>query len=167
MKRFIVFLAALFLGGCFADLDWRELHSEEGRFSAWLPARASEEARTLPGSGARMRQWSARARNSVFAVGYADFSILDQGVIDEVRNTLVANIGGRVQAQRAVRSGEAQGTEVEALGAHGGAPVALHVRLLPRGNRLYQIATVGPPGDLLPQERETFFDALKLDAPGR
>jgi hypothetical protein len=163
MKRLVALVAALCLAACFADLDWRELHSEQGRFSAWLPARASEEARTLPGSGAHMRQWSARARDTIFAVGYADFPGATQGRMQELRDAIVRNIDGKIESEHAIRSADAAGIEVAASGRSGNSALALRLRLYERGARVYQLAVLGAPDAVTPTDVDTFFGSFRLD----
>src|SRR4051794_5888455 len=95
-------LFAVLLAGCYADLDWRELRVKEGGFSIWLPARASQQARELsgiPGAG-EMRQWSARAKETAFAAGYADVDGARLATALEFSDALVGNIGGRVESRR-------------------------------------------------------------------
>jgi len=162
--RWIALLAAVLLAGCGADLDWRELRARDAGFVASLPGRAFEESRPLAGrEGVQMHQWSARARNTVFAVGYADFPRIDAATLAGLRDALVRNIGGRMEKEQPIVLGDANGVEVLARGEGGGAPLELRLRLLARGARVYQAATLGPPGELSPTELETFFGSLKLE----
>src|SRR5688572_7560896 len=85
--------ALLVLAGCYPDLDWRELRPPDAGFVAMLPGRIVEESRPLP-AGPVLRQWSSRARQSLFAVGYADLP--GPATLDGLRDTLVANIQGQV-----------------------------------------------------------------------
>ena len=162
--RWIVAAALALLAACSSELDWRELKAADTGFSASLPGRAVEESRPLAGrAGVTMHQWSARGRHTVFAVGYADFPKLDERTLEEVRDTLVANIGGRIESQRPVSSGDTRGIEVDARGEHG-EPLALRVRLFSRAERLYLAAILGKPGDIETGEVDTFFSAFRIVA---
>src|SRR3954463_2607099 len=91
-------LVLTMLTGCFAELDWREFRSTDGDFSVWFPARPLEQSRPLAGPAAAvMHQWTARARETLFAAGYADFNPLDRTALVQFSDALVANIGGTVQ----------------------------------------------------------------------
>ncbi len=73
-SRSIVALVLLgLLAACYPALDWREIRSDEGRFSVLLPSKPRIES--MPLSAARpevlLHQWSAQARKTAFAIGYA------------------------------------------------------------------------------------------------
>jgi hypothetical protein len=163
MKRWLALLFAVCLAGCFADVDWREMHSSEGRFSVWMPARVSEEARPLPGNGGSMRQWSARARDTVFAAGYADFAEARRAAMLELRDAVLRNIDGKVDSEQPVQLGNMAGIDVAASGRSGGSALMLRTRLYQRGARVYQLAVLGAPGAVASADVETFFASFKLD----
>ena len=149
-------------------MDWRELRSDEGRFTAWLPGRFSLESRTLSGFAATpvpMRQWSAKAKESVFAVGYADFERIGPSTLIEMSDALVRNVSGSAAARRNVSASGMQGIETVASGRAGGVPVSLHLRVYARGSRLYQLAVLGKPDDVSQAELETFFGSFRLIEP--
>lgn len=154
----------LLLSGCHADLDWRELRSDEGRFSVWLPARPFQESRPLSGRSEQvlMHQWSARALDTVFAVGYADFPRLEPGTAIEIRDALLANVAGKILKESAISLPGAQGRETIAAGRSGSNPLSLRLRLLVNGDRLYEIATLGKPGAVPEGDLDTFFESFRL-----
>jgi hypothetical protein len=157
---------AFLLAACSPDLDWRELAPEGARFSAWFPARTSMQARPLPGTSppVLLTQWSARARETVFAVGYADYEQPPEQAALELSDALVRNITGQVRSRRAIALGAAQGIETVASGMAGDQPLQLTVRIYVSGRRLYQLAVLGKPGDLSESELDTFFAAFKITA---
>jgi hypothetical protein len=162
-RRWLAIL--LLLAGCQPQLDWRELHSEEGRFAAWLPARAFEESRPLLSGrhqGVLMRQWSARARDTVFAVGYADFARLEPNTVIEIRDALLLNVGGKLLREREISLPGGQGREIFAAGHAGAAELSLRLRLIASDGRLYEIAALGTPGHVSESDLETFFESFKL-----
>jgi hypothetical protein len=154
----------LALVGCFADLDWRELRSEEGGFSVWLPAKPVEQSRELSGRpGVVMRQWSARARETAFAAGYASLPGIDRATLTGMSDALVGNISGKVEKRHDIALGEARGIETIASGEGGGSALALRVRVYAYGGRLYQVAVLGKPGDVAEADLETFFSSFRID----
>lgn len=161
----MVLVAALL--GCFAELDWRELRSAAGGFSVLFPARPLEASRPVAGAvEAVMHQWSCKAAGSVWAVAYLDLTesarrAPAQAVI-RLRDALLANIDGRVLAERALRLEDAAGVETRARGRSAGAEVELNVRILARGRRLYQLAVLGAPGAAGEEGLRTFFDSFRL-----
>jgi hypothetical protein len=127
-----------------------------------LPGRAAADARELaePFSGMVMNQWSARARGSLFAVGYVDLTRLEPGMQDALARALVRNISGTVESERTLSLGDAQGRETVARGQASGHPVVLRLRVYQRSTRLYQLACIGSPGDLTEEELEMFFGSF-------
>jgi hypothetical protein len=169
-RRVYAALLACLAAGCFAELDWRELRVEDGGYSVSLPGRPSEQARPLavtPQVGAQitMRQWSARAKESVFAAGYADFPFADEKRLAEVSDALVRNISGRVEKRVAVALDSMSGLETVATGRSADAPLALRVRIYADGPRLYQVAVLGRPGDIPEDELDRFFSSFRLLRP--
>ncbi len=164
---FLAVLAAAFLSGCSLDLDWREVRAEEGAYVALFPAKPRAEARTLGGAhaGVVMQQSSAKVRETLFAIGFADFPKLDSIVATGLRDALVRNINGTVTAERDL---DASGTrETTAEGLIGGAPARLRMREYRRGPRLYQVIVLGKRDDVSPDDIDTFFTAFKpLQVPG-
>jgi hypothetical protein len=158
-----VFAALLaVLSGCHPDLDWRELRSQEGGFSLYLPARVFQDARELPiaGQRVRMRQWSARTRDTLFAVGYVDLAPLRPEAFDALRDALVANISGNILSEHELEG--ASSREIIAAGSSGGAPLMLRLRLIASGERLYQIALLGKPDEVASGDIDFFFQSFRL-----
>jgi hypothetical protein len=142
------FLVALLVLACSLELDWRELKSTEGGFTALMPAKPRYEARALGGAPAvTMHLWSARAASTVFGVGYADYPGLDDAALDRIRDALVKNIGGRVLGEKPLVQRGLPGRDFV---AESGA-TRLRARLLVSGKRLYQLAVLG--------ERDAVADA--------
>jgi hypothetical protein len=165
-RSLVALLTTLFLAACYADLDWREVRVTEADFSVWLPARPSEQARPLSGiAGVReMHQWSARARDTAFAAGYADLEGADAAVATAFSDALVRNIAGRVDSRRDISLGALRGIETIATGSSAHGALQLQLRVYAGPKRLYQVATLGKPGDLSPEESQTFFDSFRPGA---
>jgi hypothetical protein len=128
------------------------------------------EARTLgePFPGVAMNQWSARARGSLFAVGYAELPRAGPEMHAALGEALVRNISGTVTLQRELELGDARGRETLARGVASQQPVLLRLRLYQRAGRLYQVTVLGPPEDLSEDELETFFGSFRFrDATGQ
>ena len=157
-----LFLALAALGGCAPELDWRELKSDEGRFTAAMPAKLRYETQPLAGAGGiTMHLWSAQAADSVFGVGYADHPGADQNLVERTAARLARNISGRITQRRDVNLGErAAGLEFT---AEGDAPErVLQARVLRSGTRLYQQVVIFPVGRLTPADLEIFFSSFTL-----
>jgi hypothetical protein len=151
--RAAAILAALGLLACSHELDWREIRSAEGGFTALVPGKPRYETRTLSGGAVTMHLWSVQAGNSLFGVGYADYPAADAGILDATRNALVANIQGNlIRESPLLRNGLAG----RALVAEAGDTV-LRAQLLISGKRLYQLAVLGPRNALSPADVDLFF----------
>jgi hypothetical protein len=112
-----------------------------------------------------MTQWSARARRSLFAVGYAEWPDSGPQMQAALSAALVGNISGSVLHERELRLGQARGRETIARGVAAGGPVLLRLRLYQSGGRLYQLTVLGAPDDLSEDELETFFGSLRIRQP--
>lgn len=162
----ITAFACLALAGCYNELDWREVRSEQGRYRITLPAKPLEQTRTLNSAAGAvtMTMVSAQAADWLFGVGYADYpaGVDAERHIDEQRDALLRNISGRISSEKAVRIGGKTGRLLTAEGRSGDRLVALHARFVVDGPRLYQIAAVGSKGGVSATELDTFLDSFKL-----
>ena len=156
--------AALALAACYAELDWREFTSPEGRFTVMLPSKPARESRelVLAGSPTTMHMVSAHAPEMAFGVGYADLPTgTDPGrAIHEGRAALLRNIDGVVVAERALNG--ATGLEFEAEGAAEGKPMRLAARVLVSGNRYYQVVLVARSARADEVDRALFPGSFRL-----
>jgi hypothetical protein len=161
-SRLVLVALALAAIACVPELDWREVRSAEGGFVAILPGRARLEERELSGRpGMVMHLWSARAGDAVYGVGYADAPGADVSLVIRTRDALVANVAGRIVADREIASGPARGHEFTVEGAQ----TTLIARVLVSGRRLYQVALIGRPGRIDASAVETFFSSFRLMPP--
>ena len=152
------FLIALLALACSLELDWRELRSTEGGFAALMPAKPRYEARALGGAPTvTMHLWSARAANSVFGVGYADYPELDAATLDSTRDALVKNIGGRVLEEKPLVQKGLPGRDFV---AESGA-TRLRARLLVSGKRLYQVAVLGERNAVAAADIDLFLSSFR------
>jgi hypothetical protein len=160
--RLAVATLALLLVACTPGLDWRELKSAEGHFSAVMPGKMLFEARPLSGApGVTMYLWSARAGNSLFGVGYADYPAADAGILERTRDALIANLRGRVIEDTPLRR---NGFVGRTLVAEAG-DTALRAQWLIAGGRLYQLAVLGPKTAIAAADLDLFFSSFRpLDA---
>jgi hypothetical protein len=155
--RVAAILVVPLLLACSPELDWRELKSSEGRFTALMPARPRYEMRTFSGAVVAMHLWSAQAGKSVFGIGYADYPAENAFILDATRNALVGNIQGNlIEETPLLKSGLAG----RALTAEAGDTV-LQAQLLMSGNRLYQIVVLGPRNALNPADVDLFFVSFR------
>lgn len=152
------FLVALLALACSLELDWRELRSTEGGFAALMPAKPRYEARTLVGAPAvTMHLWSARAANSVFGVGYADYPAVDAAILDGTRDALAKNIGGRVLEEKPLVQSGLPGRDFVAEGG----TTRLRARLLVSGTRLYQLAVLGERNAVAAADIDLFLSSFQ------
>ncbi len=163
MRSIVALVLLGLLAACYPALDWREIRSDEGRFSVLLPSKPRIES--MPLSAARpevlLHQWSAQARKTAFAIGYADLPPSDSTAGTTLRNALLHNISGKVVRDDRVEAGGMPGRETVAEGRIGDSPVTLHLRTFSVDVRLFQLAVLGPAEDFQPSEIETFFLSFK------
>jgi hypothetical protein len=170
LLRWCFFALSLLLGGCYAELDWRELASKEGGFSVLLPARGTETSRPLSGIAGNpvMHLWSARAADTAFGAGYANlFNADGRAAMTTLRDGLVRNFRGRIVSERNLKTGPIDSLEFVAEGSIGDAHATLNAQLLVSGARLYQLAVIGRTGAVTPADLEMFFESFRLRPPER
>lgn len=175
-RAFAVLLALVFLAGCYADLDWRKLASDDGRFQVLMPARSQSTTRVL-GAGATMTLWTATARDALFGAGFTDYADDASAHLAEARDALSRNVAGTVVddladpaiAKRALARDAAPGARRITISGNTGAtakqalrPVIVHARLIPAGKRLYQLVVMTRPDALTPSELDMFFSSFEL-----
>lgn len=156
-SRAAIAILALFALACSLELDWRDLRSAEGGFSALMPSKPRYEVRALDGTpSVTMHLWSAHAANSVFGVGYVEYRAADGGVLDRTRDALVRNIRGRVLEDVPVAQAGLTGRAVVAESGD----LLLRARLLVSGTRLYQLVVLGRRAHVTDADAEFFLSSF-------
>lgn len=158
--RAAAILLAPLLFACSPELNWRELKSSEGRFTALMPAKPRYEMRTLSGTAVTMHLWSAQAGKSTFGIGYADYPPGNAFILDTTRDALVGNIRGNLIEETPLLK---NGLAGRVLTAEAGGTV-LKAELLMSGNRLYQVVVLGPRNALDPADVDLFFFSFTAQA---
>jgi hypothetical protein len=102
-----------------------------------------------------MHMWSARAGGAVYGVAYADPPDIDPALVERMRDALVANIGGRLTADKKIADAQMRGREFRAEGTRG----TIVARVFVADRRLYQVAVVGKTDSI---GVETFFSSFRL-----
>ena len=174
-----LFASALLLAGCYADLDWRKLASEEGRFQMLMPARTQSASREIA-PGVTMTVWSTSAGNALFGVSYTDYPDAARGHLAEARDALLRNVAGTLVEDGAgalpkgISAGESRRIAIKGnLGGKGSGPgstkvaeagqeVTVHARLYAVDRRLYQLTLIGKGDKLTESDRDMFFSSFEL-----
>lgn len=175
-RSLLLAMSGLLLAGCYADLDWRKLASEEGRFQVLMPARSQSASRDI-GAGATMTLWTTAARDALFGVSYTDYADPASGHLTEARDALLRNVSGTLveelplsapmrglvspatahDSRRISIDGRAQGT-----GKAAARPVRVWAHFHAVGRRFYQLTIIAPPDALTESDREMFFSSFEL-----
>jgi hypothetical protein len=143
----IVALGVL-VAGCSAELDWRELHWEEGKLRVMLPGKPSRSARdvALGGEKVGMQMLQTQMTGMAFGVAYAPLPPGDPAVLlSGARDALLRNIDGKLVAERdvEVRGASDKGREFTGEGVVAGTPMVVAARLVAANGRFYQVVFVG------------------------
>ncbi len=161
-SRALIAVVALLCLACSPELDWRELRSNEGRFTALMPAKPRYEERPLAGPPVVvMHLWSAHAAKSIFGVGYADYPEVDTRVLDTTRDALLNNIRGRLLEEKPLIQSGLAGRELVAEAGD----TALQARLFVSGPRLYQIVVLGGKNAISAADLDLFLTSFRPLAP--
>jgi hypothetical protein len=141
-------LAASLLAACAPELDWRELHWEEGRLKVLLPGKPAKSGREvmLGGEKLAMQMLQTQMTGMAFGVAYAPLPPGNPGaLLPAARDALLRNIEGTLLTERevAVRGTGAKGREFTGEGVVGGTPMLVAARVVAANGRFYQIVFVG------------------------
>lgn len=137
------------LAGCYAELDWREVVSSEGKFKVLLPAKPAHTERVveLAGVPLRMQMLSVQREGLAFGVGYVSLPspAVALAVAEAAREALLRNIDGRIVSEQRIelRGAAAGGRELIAQGTVDGTPMVLAARLIASRERFYQVVFIG------------------------
>lgn len=169
-RQLFSLLAWLFLTACTPALDWREVRPPGGGFVVLLPQKPAQSERRLvtPAGSVLMRMVAARTGEHLLGVGFADFPApLDAPLLDALRDALLANINGQVTNEREITAAGMRGREFSAKGTLGRGTEArtglLQARLLVRGQRYFQLVSLGGAGSMQQADIEFFLASLKLE----
>ena len=148
LTAFATVAATLALAGCSAELDWRELHWEDGKLKVMLPGRPSKASREimLGGEKVGMQMLQTQMTGMAFGIAYAPLPPGDPGaLLSAARDALLRNIDGTLVTEREVevRGTAAKGREFTGEGIVAGTPMLLAARVVAANGRFYQIVFVG------------------------
>lgn len=167
MRRLLVLLFALLAAACYAELDWRELHWEEGRVKVLLPAKPAKFTRdvTLAGAAVPMQMLQVQLSGMAFGVAYAPLPGKDvPQVLAAARDVLVKNIEGHVVSERTVDipGSSVPGLEFRAEGVVAGTPMLVAGRLAADAERFYEVVFVGRKDRAEGVDLDLFLASLRI-----
>lgn len=166
----LLLCAALLLGACSPQFNWREVRSADASYSVLLPAKPSTFARQidLDGIQVTMSMTAAKVDDTVFAVGSATLpdAAKAQAALTAMKAALVKNIKGTVKAEKASAAASAQGlsgsVDVEAVGrTRDGRAEILYGHFVSRGDKIYQVIVMGPEKTVSRENADTFITSFK------
>ena len=169
MKLSRLGLAALLVGGCSPNLDWRETRFEGTGVVARFPCRPDRHARAVvvAGTATKIEMLVCSDAGVTFAVSLFDVADPAQvtPALTELRATALGNIAGRQVESAAARiegmTPNPQAVQVSMAGRlPDGAAVQEQAAFFARGLRVYQASLIGAM--LAPEVAATFFAGLKL-----
>jgi hypothetical protein len=148
LRRVLALVLSAFLAACAPELDWRELHWEEGKVKVLLPGRPSKSVRevALGGEKVMMQMLQTQMPGMAFGIAFAPLPPGDPGVLlPAARDALLRNIEGTLVTEREVevRGAGAKGREFVGEGVVAGTPMLIAARLVAANGRFYQVVFVG------------------------
>lgn len=162
-----VLLASWLAVGCSPALDWREVRTEGGVLSAWLPCKPDRRARELSLEAAPLKfeLLSCTAGDSTWGIASAAVDVGATGAaLHALRAARLRNLDGReLSAQPFELKGVAPRPEASRFTVAGrrpdGSEVIEHAAVFAHGGRVFHAAVLG--GAPSAQALETFFDNLR------
>jgi hypothetical protein len=148
IRALALFALAVAVAGCSPELDWRELHWEEGKLKVLLPGKPSRLARevVLGGEKVGMQMLQTQMTGMAFGIAYAPLPPGDPAaLLTGARDALLRNIDGKLVTEREVevRGAPSEGREFTGEGVVAGTPMVLAARVVAANGRFYQIVFVG------------------------
>lgn len=165
------------LAACTPEHNWREMPAADGAVRVAFPSRPQSETRDLPlgGESVPFTLTASVVGNTVFAVGHLDLppgtadTAAEQARYKQVlEDSLARNLQASGMERRNVQVRGVAGNrlhaadEIEVRGEPGGKPAWLLARIVMVGNRLIEVAAIGPAEELTTQTARTFVDSLRL-----
>jgi len=159
--------AALLLGACYPDLDWREVSSTEGGYAVLFPAKPERASREVAIGGTRLvlNMASVHKEGMAFGVAYAALPAAPADrdkLLADARDALVRNIGGRLTTDRTLDVGGHPAREFVAEGIAEGEPMRLAARVLAANDRFYQVVFVGRGRRGTESDVSMFLESFRL-----
>lgn len=157
------------LAACAPELNWREVHGNDARYTVLLPSKPATHARKvdlgglkveMSMTGAAVDELSfvvASARIPDAAQRAAALSAMQQAMLQNIRATRhtekTVMLKGGVAAMEIVADGQA---------ARDGRPLVMHARFAAHEDRVFQAVALGPRDKLSAEAVETFLGSLLL-----
>lgn len=177
-RRVIAIVALIALAACSPRLDWRELSAADGMVRVAFPAKTHSQTRPLDIGGEEIpfTLTAAAVGHAVFAVGYVDLppaakdDAARQRYVQALEDSLVQNLTAERIERRTIEIRHARGNdasttighELELHGTPNEHSVWMLARVLLVGNRLIEVAAVGPEKDLAQEAAQTFVNSLRI-----
>ncbi|GAA5232827.1 hypothetical protein GCM10025795_11300 [Verticiella sediminum] len=170
-------LAALALAACTPTYNWREMPVADGALRVAFPGKPDTQTRELPLGEHPMtfQLTAAEAGGAVYAVGHGR---MPAGMAPDqraaLREALEQSLSANLQAARTERrtavvrhaAGAARPgltvDEIEIQGEAGEQAVWLLAQVFVLGDRLVEVAAIGPQAKLSRETARTFLDSLRL-----
>lgn len=172
-RLFALFLLCVlmpFMTGCDPALNWREVRSDDARYTALFPAKPTsfERAVNLDGLQVMMNMTAAEADGASFAVASA--VIEDEGqrakALIAMQTAMMRNIQGEVTEQKTVTvKGGATAIQIHATGkaSQAGTPLVLFARFIMHETRVFQVIALGPKEKLGAEAADTFLSSFAFN----
>lgn len=144
----ILVALGLLVAACSAELDWRELHWEDGKLRVMLPGKPTKSTRDVVLGGERvgMHMLQTQMTGMAFGIAYAPLPPGDPAaLLAHARDALLRNIDGKLVTEREVevRGASSQGREFTGEGVVAGTPMVVAARVVAANGRFHQIVFVG------------------------
>lgn len=170
-------LAAGLASACTPTYNWREMPAADGAINVAFPARPKTETRELPMGGhtAPFTLTAASVNDAIFAVGHVVLPPhLDATGREAYRaaleDSLARNLQATARERRDVQIRHAghgarapvPAHELEFSGAPNDEPSWLLARVVLAGDRLIEVAAIGPRRALSDETARTFIDSVRM-----
>lgn len=177
LRAFGAAILLTLLAACTPEHNWREMPAAGGSVTVAFPSRPQSETRELPlaGQPVPFTLMASMVGNTVFAVGHVDLPESAAGTASEqarykqvLEDSLARNLQASQVERRSVQVRGVAGNrlhaadEIEVHGEPGGKPAWLLARVVLVGNRLIEVAAIGPEDELTTQTARTFVDSVRL-----
>jgi hypothetical protein len=168
---FLLLTMATFANGFQTVLEWMKHTSSEGRYSVLLPQTPKIKTQeTTAATGEKVTQYTAEAAdsNSLYWIGYFDYTPDMTFSLDKGRDGMLAAVKGTLLSEEVISLGGNPGREFKVfIKTEAGVEILVRARMYDIGRRVYALQHLvlkSSDSPAIAEKTAKFFDSFKVAA---
>jgi hypothetical protein len=171
LAAFLLLTIATVANGFQTVIEWMKHTSVEGRYSVLMPQTPKLKAQeTTAATGEKMTQYMAEAAdsNSLYWVGYFDYTPNMTFSLDKARDGMLAAVKGTLLSEEIISLGGNPGREFKVFAkTETGMEFLIRARMYDIGRRIYALQHLvlkSSDSPVIAEKTTKFFDSFKVTA---